>query len=252
MFNEHEVIAEINARGFCVFSYGAVADRFEPLRDIAARFGLGEAYVPELYASPQLSGHIGYNIAYSDIPRDLDGVQPGSAVPGQSFHVDALLEPLGAVKTSILYCVRPARSGGATQVFRACDAYEEIRATDPDAAAALADSLALRRFSTIGETRSESTGPAFGWVDGTLSTRFADGATEEWNDELGPDLERGVKLLREMSAAGGAYTHDVRLQAGECLIIRNDRVAHRGTPYVHGMLPRHLTRAMFRSAPSAS
>ncbi|MFI5774830.1 TauD/TfdA family dioxygenase [Streptomyces sp. NPDC051658] len=227
--------------------------RFDIHADLALRLGLGAAYTPLLYRDAEVQSVVEQFDPYNDIPRDIANVKPHSEVAAQSFHVDGLLEPLGYLKTTMLQCRMQAATGGGTQIFLACRAFEDLIEADPQAAAALAHPLALTRFSTITPStakRLRDTGPSFGWVNGTLCTRFCDGPTEAWNLKLGADLERGLRFIRSAQESS-EYVEQIHLKPGEVLIFRNDRVAHRGMKYSNGERSRHITRSMYLNAPTA-
>jgi hypothetical protein len=245
------LISEVNDRGYAVISMPVnTGDPFEAHRRIADSLGLPDACTPLLYRDPEVRAAVGQVGPYNQIPRDTTSVEPWSETPGQTFHVDGLLEPLGGIKTTVIHCLTQAHSGGATELYFVCDAFTEL-SSDAKAAQALLHPEALTRFATITEsapTRLRATGPAFGMVDGTLLTRFSDGSTELWNTADNPDLQRALDYLR--GPAAEKHRVKVRLAPGEMLIFRNDRVAHRGCGYTNGEQPRRLTRSMYGAAPS--
>ncbi|MBV6695705.1 TauD/TfdA family dioxygenase [Kitasatospora aureofaciens] len=246
-----ELISEVNDRGYAVISVPVTeGDPFDAHRDVARSLGLSDAYTPVLYRDPEVCDVVGQVGPYNEIPRDTSAVLPWSEMPGQQFHVDGLLEPLGGIKTTVLHCLEQAHSGGETELFFSCEALLKLSAADEDAAMSLLHPEALTRFATIAvadPTRLRATGPAFGRVDGELVTRFSDGTTELWNTSGNPALQRALDYLR--GPAREAYSARVRLAPGEMLIFRNDRVSHRGCAYQNGVRPRRLTRSMYSGAP---
>ncbi|MEU0390505.1 TauD/TfdA family dioxygenase [Streptomyces chartreusis] len=244
------LISEVNDRGYAVTSMPVNAgDPFEAHKLIADSLGLPAPYTPLLYRDPEVRAAVGQVGPYNQIPRDTTSVLPWSEMPGQTFHVDGLLEPLGGIKTTVIHCLTQAHSGGETELFFACDAFTELSA-DEDATQSLLHAGALTRFATITESataRLRATGPAFGTVDGTLLTRFSDGPTELWNTAQNPDLQRALDYLR--GPALEKHRVSVRLAPGEMLIFRNDRVSHRGCGYQNGVQPRQLTRSMYADRP---
>ncbi|GGU44744.1 TauD/TfdA family dioxygenase [Streptomyces violascens] len=249
---DHQLISEVTTRGYAVISTPVIADDpFEAHRRVAQSLGLPDAYTPLLYKDSEVRSAVGQVGPYNEIPRDNKSMQPWSKMPAQRFHVDGLLEPLGGIKTTILHCLTQAHSGGETELLFSCDAFLDLSATDEDAAKSLLHPEALTRFATISEstpTRLRAPGPAFGWVDGTLATRYSDGPTELWNTPENPDLQRALDYLR--GPALETHRVQVRLEPGDMLIFRNDRVSHRGCVYQNGVHPRRLTRSMYSSAPA--
>ncbi|MDQ1052010.1 TauD/TfdA family dioxygenase [Streptomyces sp. V4I2] len=248
---DRELVSEVNRRGYAVISTPVTAgDPFEAHKRVAQSLGLPDAYTPLLYRDTEVRSAVGQVGPYNEIPRDSTSVPPWSERPGQRFHVDGLLEPLGKIKTTVLHCLTQAHSGGETELFFSCDAFMDLSATHEEAAQSLLHPAALTRFATISEsapTRLRATGPAFGRVDGALATRFSDGPTELWNTSENPDLQRALDYLR--GPALETHRVQVRLAPGDMLIFRNDRLSHRGCAYQNGVHPRRLTRSMYRSAP---
>jgi hypothetical protein len=244
-----ELVSEVNTRGYAVISRPVPADPFDAHRTVARALGLSAAYTPLLYRDAEVRAIAGQTSPYNVIPRNVDSVKPWSNGAAQNFHVDGLLEPLGGVKTTILHCLTQAHSGGATELFFACDAFLDLASADEGAANSLLAPTALTRYANLGtstENRLRATGPAFGWVAGELRTRYADGSTEIW-DNSNPLLRKALDYMR--GSALEKHCTKVRLAPGEMLIFRNDRLAHRGCSYLNGLRPRQLTRSMYDSAP---
>nr|BAM98985.1 putative dioxygenase [Streptosporangium amethystogenes] len=171
------VVDQMKRYQFVVIAAGEAKGAAETLGFLAETFELGEPSVPEIYRSH------GPGDPLSDIRKDASSTHPGFATgTGQPMHVDGLLEPLGAVRTSLLHCVRQASTGGRTILFDACAVFDRLRAEDPPAANALLAEGVLERFTTIPGVHESSVGPAFK-VDenGRTLCRFSDGPTERWH-----------------------------------------------------------------------
>lgn len=245
------LVKEIAHSGFAIADLGAPDD--DPARVISRLsgwLGLGEPQVPALY---RLEGAAKYANLYQGIQGSADDGHPGfSTTTGQEWHVDGLLDDVGAIKTTVLYCVRPAYSGGATQIFNAIAAFEELRKLDLAAAEALMSPTALERRATIPGVDARATGPVFTiGSDQEVSTRFTDNDTCMWNYAAGSSgsLARGLEFLRK-SAKDSRYLASIRLAAGEALIFRNDRVSHGRTSYQdHPKARRLLVRSLYSRAP---
>src|SRR5207249_6529660 len=109
------------------------------------------------------------------------------------------LEAIGSIRTSVLYCVRAALSGGRTRLFNAVAAFHALKKMDPEAARVLLMPSVLRRISTILSEDKWTDGPAFAEnEDGSYVNRFSEGATARWNapDGKGDELERALSFLR--------------------------------------------------------
>jgi alpha-ketoglutarate-dependent taurine dioxygenase len=248
------LVDEISHAGFAVADLG-VADN-DPTAVIARVsdwLGLGEPQVPALY---RLKAAAKYSSPYQGIQGDTTDGHPGfGTTAGQEWHVDGLLDDIGALKTTVLYCVQPAHSGGVTEIFNAVAAFQELRNVDLQAAEALLSPTALERRATIPGVDAKAIGPVFALeADGEVSTRFTDNDTCVWDYAAGSagSLERALKFLRQ-STKDARYRTSARLAAGEALIFRNDRVAHGRTPYQDEPKARRLLiRSIYSRAPRST
>lgn len=254
-FTEHDALKQIvhNLEG-CGFAIVTMAEPGPPdatLTSLSAALRLGNPYIPLLYRYAETKD---YSVPYNDILSDTKDRHPGfSTTAGQSWHVDGLLDDIGAIKTTILYCVRAVHRGGATLLFNSLAAFAELREKDPAAAEALLSPTALNRRSTIPAIDANATGPVFS-VDeeGHLITRYTDNETCTWNFSAGPPggLHRALAFLRAASG-NPLYRLAVRLTSGQALIFRNDRLAHGRQPYEDKPnARRHLVRALYASVPA--
>lgn len=234
-----QAVAQMEEFGFAVMSQ---ADNMTPevaLIAIADTLHLGEPHVPETAHLENTASPYKHVMGYQEI---------------EGWHVDGLLEPVGGLRTTALYCVNAARTGGATALFNSLAAFAELRGSDESAAATLlaGDVLERRPLLHGGGYGSGVTGPAFAvHADGTLSTRFSDNHTCRWNKSAGApgDLDRALDFLRKATEQD-QYRIAVRLAPGETLLFRNDRLAHDRTPYEDDPeSPRLLVRALYRRSP---
>nr|ADZ45328.1 putative dioxygenase [Streptomyces sp. NRRL 30471] len=211
--------------------------------------GLGEPYVAALYQRGDTRAH---GALYTDVRSRAHNTHPGfGTTEGQTIHVDGLLEPIGTIRTTILFCVRPAVSGGRTVLFNSSAAFETLRHSDPAAAESLRDPGVLRRRSTLPNVDAGHTGPAFAYDNGLLITRYSEGPTVEWNAPPGrsAELERALNFLRA-AAEDKRYSIALRLGAGEALIFRNDVISHGREAYRDDpAAPRHLIRTLYLESP---
>ncbi|MFD7617907.1 TauD/TfdA family dioxygenase [Streptomyces sp. NPDC059802] len=254
-FTEHDapdqVARRLESRGFSMVTMAEPGPPDAAITSLSAALRLGDPYIPALY---RYAATKGYSDAYSNIRSDTKVRHPGfSTTAGQAWHVDGLLDDIGEVKTTILYCVRAAHRGGETLLFNSLAAFAELREKDPAAAEALLSPSALNRRSTIPAIDVNATGPVFS-VDekGDLITRYTDNETCTWNFSAGPPggLRRALNFLRAASD-NPRYRLAVRLTTGQALIFRNDRLSHGRQPYEDRPdAPRHLTRALYVNAPT--
>ncbi|WP_141690022.1 TauD/TfdA family dioxygenase [Streptomyces sp. Ncost-T6T-1] len=248
-----QLISALSEWGFAIAKMPEFNHTDMTLKELSCALRLGSPYVPSLYQQSETKG---YSAAYSDIRSNPDDHHPGfSRTTGQAWHVDGLLDDIGVIKTTILYCVRPAHSGGDTLIFNSLAAFLRLRDADPEAADALMSPKVLTRRSTIPGVELRATGPVFALDEnGDLITRYTDNETCEWNHSAGPKdaLHRGLSYLTAQAQEPHSRLA-VRLTAGEALIFRNDRLSHGRQAYVDDPgAPRHLVRALYTKAPAKS
>nr|AKC92631.1 2-oxoglutarate:UMP dioxygenase [Amycolatopsis sp. SANK 60206] len=248
-----QIVGNVEEHGFALVD---MADAGPPDARIAAlstALRLGEPYIPALYRYGETKD---YSAPYSDIRSEPTDRHPGfSTTAGQIWHVDGLLDDIGEIKTTILYCVRAAHRGGDTMLFNSLAAFAELREKDQDAAEALLSPAALNRRSTIPGIDVNATGPVFSVDDnGDLVTRYTDNETCTWDYSAGPPggLRRALDFLRT-ATDDPRYRLAVRLAPGQALVFRNDRLSHGRQPYEDKPdARRHLVRALYAEAPRAS
>lgn len=246
-----QVVHNLDAHGFAVVAMAEPGPPDAILASLSAALGLGDPYVPALYRYAET---VDYSAPYSDIRSDPDNGHPGfSTTAGQVWHVDGLLDEIGEIKTTVLFCVRAAHRGGDTLLFNSVAAFAELRDKDPGAAEALLSPSALNRRSTLPNIDVNATGPVFS-VDerGDLITRFTDNETCTWDFSVGPPggLHRALAFLRA-ATDNPRYRLAVRLAPGQALVFRNDRLSHGRQPYEDRPdARRHLVRALYGNAPS--
>lgn len=241
--------------GFVIVSLPARLEAQAALSCLADWLGLGHPYVPCLYKDADQG--TGLSDSYVHIRLDREGTHPSFASDSaQPMHVDGLLEPIGKVRTSALYCVRSAARGGRTVLFHACATFEELSRVDPEAAEILLDPMVLERFATVPGLTGSAFGPAFSRSDdGTVMTRFSDGATERWHAPPGGEeaLARALKFLRDAYSTDGYYRKSARLEPAQCLVFRNDRLSHAREAFEDSVAkPRHLIRALYTDIPRST
>nr|BAJ19044.1 putative non-heme oxygenase [Streptomyces sp. SANK 62799] len=246
-----QLVNILEERGFAVVTMPDPGPPDATLISLAAALRLGNPYIPALYRYAETKD---YSAAYSHIRGDTEDRHPGfSTTAGQAWHVDGLLDNIGDIRTTILYCVRAAHRGGETLLFNSLAAFAELRETDPAAAEALLSPRALNRRSTLPAIDVSTTGPVFA-VDeaGNLLSRYTDNDTCTWNFSAGPPggLGRALAFLRSASD-NPRYRLAVRLAPGEALIFRNDRLSHGRRPYEdRPKARRHLVRALYAKVPT--
>jgi hypothetical protein len=237
------------ANGFALFT---VDDPGEPGRSILAGaaqlLGLGDAYIPPVYAA-----------APSRYGYDADGfntISPAMATAehryfgtdtAQGFHTDGTLDPIGLVATTLLWFERAAPDGGHTTIFQAIAAFEHLHSIDPEGAMSLMSEDALTRVATSFTPPQRATGPAFADLGDGLRTRWADDGTEIWQlaGNLGAHRAAAVERMRRLSQWGSPYRLDLPIPSRTGLVLCNSRVAHGRTPFAAKPGERVLIRGLY-------
>jgi hypothetical protein len=242
----------LDTYGFAIAEMPGNLSPQEAIDFLAESWSLGDPYVPALYRLP---GAEQFNRPYADIRANDAGDHPGFAVrSAQEFHVDGTLDGPGDVPTVLMYCVRPAVRGGESLLLNSIGVFHALRETDPAAAAVLTRPTVLRRSSTLRGVEAHTDGPAFVVRDdGAIVNRYSDvPSTTTWIAPLGEEdaLARALAFVRQEGSGDGRFRLSVRLQTGECLIVRNDRVSHARQSYEDSAAqPRQLLRATFGASP---
>ncbi|MDH5259507.1 MAG: TauD/TfdA family dioxygenase [Gammaproteobacteria bacterium] len=158
-----------------------------------------------------------------------------------NWHTDGYYNPPErTIRTMLLYCVRPAKSGGKNMLFDPEIAYLLMRDADIEMVRALAHPQAMTiPANEIDEavTRDDVTGPVFSIdrQDGSLRMRYtARKKNVIWRDDA--DTARALKflgnMLSEENEKNNKFMFEYGLKAGEGLICNN--VLHARTAFVDG------------------
>ncbi|MFG1879583.1 TauD/TfdA family dioxygenase [Sphaerisporangium sp. NPDC049003] len=242
------IVESYRRRGYTVVQLARTVPTGQDLTAMAGALGLGEPFTPPLYAA---SSHTTGGI--SRLTADPNADHPFQNRAGQNVHCDGTLQQLGQIPTTVMICVRPAVNGGATYLFNAVAAYAELRHRDPAAAAQLDHDRALERRSTL-VADQVTFGPAFA-IDscGLPITRYSRTATDTYHpaDDRAA-LERALAFLETAARPGSRHRIDFSLDAGQALVLANDRIGHGRTAYRDDPdAPRLLLRGLFTLKPRA-
>ncbi|MBT6094434.1 MAG: taurine catabolism dioxygenase TauD [Rhodospirillaceae bacterium] len=194
---------------------------------LAAHFGLnrlekplltGEDGITELSVAGMADSRRGVYIPYSN--KQL------------SWHTDGYYNPTGQwVLGMLLHCVRPAKTGGESQLFDSDIAYIRLRDENPAWISALmhADTLTIPANDIeAGDVRGAEAGPVFALIDGQLAMRYTHRVRSAvWRDD--PLTAEARAFLRDLLDDGDPLMVTHRLQAGEGVICNN--VLHRRTSF---------------------
>jgi hypothetical protein len=237
----------IKTNGFCIVRTNSITGSpVEKLRKIAGIFGLDRPYIPVAYRKSSLES----GSAYTDVCT-LHNHQNRSFMSSESrgFHVDGLLEPMGFVRTSMLYCIRPAVEGGETIILNSVGLFADLMKKNPEAASTFVNSNVLCRKATVPGVKDNSMGPVieFDRERGILN-RYSDGDTEEWYPPQNKKKHfwQALNFFRQKSRFDGRRRISLKLKNNDCLIMCNSKVSHARSGYRDDVIaPRHLIRAIY-------
>lgn len=240
--------------GFGLFQIVSVPDDpSQLLADLADALGLGPPFIPALYASSNVGLYNSFGIN-----AVIAGPRPQSPMAHPAFgsrsalelHTDGTLQPIGHVRTVLLFCVRPAWQGGDSTIFRAVSEFSILEKTQRNLSAALLDSRALTRRATVNGSRASCVGPVYAFEGKDVLTRFSLTNSDEWAVDEVPYLREAKQSLMVAAQFGSPNYVQIRLQRGQGLLIANDKVAHGRTEFEDGGgWFRHMLRGLYRFRP---
>lgn len=241
-----ELARRLDAAGFALVQASQVPGPATP-QQLARQLGLGPVYVPPQYRDrPYTDGQ-----GVTRIGTEAAASHPAfGQATGQRLHCDGTLQRIGEIKTTILLCARPGRSGGTSHLFNSAAAFAWLLHEDPAAAAALTAADVLVRTSTLPGTRGQySAGPAFAVADGRLISRYSITGTDTYDHDAVTDpaaLDRALEFLRQAARPGSPYYTELTLAAGQGLLLANDQISHGRAAYHDDPdCPRLMLRALF-------
>jgi len=193
----------------------------------ASAFGLS---TPERHRSAGDDGVVALQV--SDAPAQR-GFIPYTDRP-LNWHTDGYYnDPRQPIRSFILHCVRPARSGGENMLLDPGIAYIRLRDENPAFIAALTHPQAMtvpEHVEEQGGVRQASTGPVFSIdpASGALQMRYTARARNiVWRDDR--TTRAAVDFLNRALAAGDPLIFRHRLEPGQGLICNN--VLHNRTRF---------------------
>lgn len=243
---------QLRDHGFAILHFPDTPKPEMALATVAGRLSLGEPIIPLLYQKKSTRQDFGGS--YADITAKRNGGHPVfTSGEAQGWHTDGLLDEIGSIKTTLLYCVRPAAEGGHTTLLNSGRVFHELRSSDPEAANVLTDPSILGRRSTLPGVDAESRGPVFKLAKGgEYLTRYGDTAVECWypRPEQVDPLRRALEYFKRSITNDPSVTLQVLLQSGDCLVFRNDLLSHSRDAFRDDPeQPRHLVRALHGNVP---
>lgn len=228
-----EIVRRYFEHGFVVLEL--LRGDYEPkeLIQLGLTLKMGMPFVPPLYSNGDYRSHM---VCKVSVENDLSEPSHPSfqRAVGLDLHVDGTLQKIGLVKSSMLLCKSPAAKGGYTTIFNSSGAFSEIIEKDPAAAKALMTHGVLVRQANINNCQDINSGPAFQIQNGEIIAAYSISQTDSFVTVKGvneADLQRGINLMKNLSAPNGKYFTKVRLLKGHVLIIANTKVCHGRTPY---------------------
>ncbi|MFB8236282.1 TauD/TfdA family dioxygenase [Kitasatospora purpeofusca] len=245
-----QVVDTYLAGGYAIVHIPGAAPTEADLTALADALNLAAAFTP-----PQYRGSAHTQGAVSRLSATDDPAHPFQDRAGQNFHSDGTLQHLGQIATTVMMCVRGARTGGDTLLFNAVQAFADLQDADPDAAAQLTHDHALLRTSTLVENLSTA-GPVFGHDPaGQWISRYSLTVTDSYHPTAPgrrAHLERALAHLADAAQPGSPYYCAFTLAAGQALVLANDRLSHGRTAFTDDAdAPRLLLRGLYTARPTA-
>lgn len=238
------------ASRFCILRTDSTCPE-QAIRAVAAGLNLGEPFLPPLYGRGAPDPSPLSRISMESGPGH-PSFQSDQPIP---LHCDGTLQPLGMIKSSVLFCQRPASRGGESVLFNAAGAIADLFETDCAAAHSLFEPRTLRRQANINGSRDFIEGPVARVDDGVLQCSYTVALTDSWCPPPEPSraaFERAVAALDAAARPPSAYILTFRLEAGELLLLDNTRLSHARLGYVDDEPHRRtLYRGLFLQHPTS-
>jgi len=230
----------LNGRGFALIR-GLDVDRYSRREAAAAFLGFGSHL-----GSPRpqnARGHILGHVADVGLSSDDPNVRIYQTHERQTFHTDSC-------DVVALMCLRTAKTGGLSTLVSAVTIYNEMRAREPDLAAALFEPVETDRRGEVSPGQPPCFRiPVFSWHAGLLSVMYQRQYIESARrfDDVPPLTPRQVAALDLFDAL--ANDPDLNLQMalrpGDIQLVHNHALLHDRTAFEDWPEPerrRHLLR----------
>lgn len=247
------IVGQLHTFGYVVINSGVLD--LGAAEDFAAEImsGLGvqeDPYVPGLYAKGGVYEKSGHNVISSASRASSVGHEAFSGVDGQNWHVDGTLERPGVIRYTLLSALVAGARGGATRLFNAFGAFENLCQKDPAAAGTLVRGDVLTRYASYAPESQGFSSAVFTTDDRLrLINRYSRTPGDVYEAAPGKhrELWRALGLLEMWSLPGSPFEVSLTLEPGQSLLFRNDRLSHGRSPYVdHPDRPRTISRSMYR------
>lgn len=163
----------------------------------------------------------------------------------QGIHFDGTLEPMGTIRTAMLYCHRPAKEGGENTLYNIVGALYDLYHKDPSLVYHLFDPSALTKFSPK-DVKFTQPGPVVAFNgDSRLITRFSN---EYCLETKGLLIKQSLaQLIKRLAENVSPVRHTtIKLLGGQLLVLANNQMSHDRSAFSIDIPPRELYRAIFR------
>lgn len=248
-----DLISDYREFGFALFQVTeSPGDPASTLCTLASALGLSAPFVPPLYRSREdLYAGSGINLLTTTLSKEPRGGHPAFQSRGAiELHTDGTLQALGEIPTAVLFCLLPASRGGDTILFDAVGAFADLHSREPNIAVALLDERALSRLATIGGSSEFRSGPVFAIRGEELLARYCVTPRDRWAIYEVNRLAEAKEAMAQMAKPGSPFYLTLRLEAGQGIILANDRISHGRTDFDDGDSGnRRMLRALFTSTP---
>jgi hypothetical protein len=248
------IVEQYSDRGFALFEFFPGGELGRALVGLAEALALGSPFVPPVYHGPmtaQLYDASGVNVIEAPRAEVSGSAHPGFQSRGAlEFHTDGTLQLLGLVPTAALVCATPAGAGGESTLFDGPSAFASLAGETPHLAEALLHPAALARRATVNGSQETAVGPVFALRNGEILSRYSVTPRDQWNTDEIRWLREAYDALWNLAQPGSRYYSEIRLGAGQGILIANDKLSHGRTAFQDDPgAGRQMLRALFTRRP---
>jgi len=252
-FEKKTILNSFYSNGFCLIKFKKASSQGEiNVKLISSFLNLGDPYIPEYfenYHGNKIVTKSGINKITSLNQEKFEQHVAFSSTNSQGLHVDGTTAPIGFIKTSILYCDKPASIGGENTIFNSVAAFTNMFEEDVDSILPLLNEYALiRKHSTFGS--KPYYGPVFKLDGNQILNRFSIDNTSYWEEgfEKIENLQKSFEKLKSYTL-NKLFSLKLKLDGNSALILSNDKISHGRESFVDQDGFRTMYRGLFLNEP---
>ncbi|MFJ7679855.1 TauD/TfdA family dioxygenase, partial [Peribacillus sp. NPDC097198] len=196
----NQLIHDYSNNGFAIFELMDMEVNQETLKQFTDSLGLGAAYIPSTYNNKSFYSKKGFNLITKN--KHDQSHKAFNTSSEQELHSDGTLEPIGFIKTSLLFCESQGLSGGENTLFNSVGAFYDMLINCSNIGWSMLNDSSLRRYSYI--NNDQNIGPTFSIKENQIISRFSLDNTSDWNYgfENVPNLEKAYSFLQGLIYEG--------------------------------------------------